>query len=891
MSSDLVKLLVAVVISMVLGYLFAPAVNMLTPDAPVPSESAGASALNQVSQSSSTATEESGASTGGAPVVVHTTPMGDSVSTSEMDSKDGLADDGDEEWEDGDEGEDWTVARDADSYTPQPAPVAPLKPIREADIPVVPAEQAVPAATSNATAAALHRKAENLAEFYEKEEKKRKDNPGYISKTYTAEHWNRPEQIYRELLEKTLPVLASPESAFKALRDPETRLNLARLTLIRKVGYEKLAKLREMKMGINFLHALTSDEEWMTGLLYSGPTERLDVALRYLAVIYASYAEQMTHPHTKRIATTTALEFAREGWSEQDMTERFAYYYKSYETGKLNRIFNTLRYWETRIVTGCTEPGGWGSARSLAWQRDNVRLPVEGYLSACNQLVYRLRNVAGDSVFSEDYLAPILSYTNNTTAWAHREIGGVCGACSHYGAYAALAAGIPAMTMGEPGHCAYAVRVGNEWKMSYSIYWQHGMHKTFWGQHDWDFLILTQDLYTDYHRTLVSDQLLAIAELLASRRMMKSAFLSYDAAVSAQPLNWPAWVSYTAYLKHKAPDNKARWKSLHDRVVEGLAVKFHNVAAVMLSSYVYPHLLPLTKDARERNKMYEAFFDCCDGFGTNRWDLAPLLTTQIKACASSKEKLAFLKDALKTLMSKPDYAGAVLSWGLDYMAGLPESDPETEKLQEEFSDLIVRALNRARTGKGESDATWAALGEAIYAAASNNDKRTFQAIGKLAHRKCRKNFPKVDMAFRAFPGRVVSAKGLIRSATTVDPGQMSQSCLHWGVLQKHGGSIPAKFEGEAGMTLELESYSRLNGVVCVFAEPVKSDRDFKLEVSSDGRNWVDSEAVPAIQGKVIRVDLKKLKLQTRFVRLLRDGDKWESTIVGFYVYGRPVREK
>lgn len=93
------------------------------------------------------------------------------------------------------------------------------------------------------------------------------------------------------------------------------------------------------------------------------------------------------------------------------------------------------------------------------------------------------------------------------------------------------------------------------------------------------------------------------------------------------------------------------------------------------------------------------------------------------------------------------------------------------------------------------------------------------------------------------------------------------------------------------MTLELESYSRLNGVVCVFTEPVKSDRDFKLEVSSDGRNWVDSEAVPAIQGKVIRVDLKKLKLQTRFVRLLRDGDKWESTIVGFYVYGRPVREK
>ena len=48
--------------------------------------------------------------------------------------------------------------------------------------------------------------------------------------------------------------------------------------------------------------------------------------------------------------------------------------------------------------------------------------------------------------------------------------------------------------------------------------------------------------------------------------------------------------------------------------------------------------------------------------------------------------------------------------------------------------------------------------------------------------------------------------------------------------------------------------------------------------------------MPAIQGKVVRVDLRKADVETRFVRLLRDGDKWESTVVGFYVYGRPVRE-
>ena len=890
MSPNLVKLLFAVVISMVLGYLFKPVVNLMKPARPVAEETAP-------QPEAVTEDDETGSLTGTtrptAPVVVHTTPLGDSVNVAELDDKDGLADDDDEgAWEeDGDVGDDWTVARDADSYTPKPAAVAPLKPVKEAEVPVEESEKKVPAALTNAIARSLQRKAGNLAEHYAKEDKKRKkDKGGYVSSTYKPEQWNRPELVYRELLEKTLPMLAQPEQALKALEDPETRLNLARMTLIRKVGYEKLAKVREMKQGNAMLSTLTADLDWMTGLLYSGPTDRLDKALQYLAVIYAAYPEQINTPNARRIATTTALEFAREGWGEKDMLDRFTYYYKSHEAGKLNVIFDTLQYWETRIVTGCKDPSGWGSVQSLTWQRDNVRLPAEGYLSACNQLVYRLRNVAGDSVFSADYLAPILKHTNNTTAWAHREIGGVCGACSHYGAFGALAAGIPAMTMGEPGHCAYTVRVGNEWKMSYSIYWQHGMHKVFWGQHDWDFLILTQDLYTDRYNTLVSDQLLAIAELLASRRMMHSAFRQFDAALCAQPLNWPAWIGYAAYLKQKDPANKARWKRMHDAVIEGPAAKFHNVAAVLLSSYIYPHLLPLTKDARERNKMYDAFFDKCAGFGTNRWDVSPLLTTQIQSCSTNKEKINFLKEALKTLMSKPDYAGAVLSWGLDYMSSLPENNPDTEKLQDEFSDMIVSALNRARTGKGEADATWSALSEAMYAAASNRDKRTFQAIGKLAYRKCRKKFPKQDLKFRAFPGRVVSAKGLINTATTIDPGQMTQCCLHWGVLQKHGGSIPAKFEGSSGMTVELESLSKLNGVVCVFAENAKNDRDFKLQISGDGQNWADTEAVPAIQGNVVRVDLRKAEAQARYVRLLRDGDKWESTVLGFYVYGRPARE-
>ena len=889
MSQNLIKLLLGVFASMLLGYLLRPCYNMIAPApvAPIATEQPTlqpdvvqepeADILNDADEK--------------VPVVVHTGDTREEFVAEELDDEDALGYDDEEEDDDSasDDGGDWTVARDSDSFVPEKTPPTALKPIKEANVQVDPKEEVVPIACNNARNRAYKRQADNLVGKYERAEKKRKNGVGYSDKKYTAEQWSRPDVIYRELLTSTLPDLARQKKLWAALESPEKQLDLARLTLIRKVGYEGIEKVTQMKMGIPMLVALTSDLDWMQGLLYSGPTDKLGKALCYLAVIYEKYVEQMSTPHARRIATTTALEFAREGWSEQDMLARFEYYYKSFEEGKLNVVFNTLRYWETRIVTGCKDPSGWGSVRSLTWQRDNVRLPAEGYLGACNQLVYRLRNVAGDSVFSPDYLAPILEHTNHTTAWAHREIGGVCGACSHYGAFGALASGIPAMTMGEPGHCAYTVRVGNEWKMSYTIYWQHSMHKTFFGLYDWDFLILTQDFYSDYHRQLVSDQLLAAAELLASRKMTKSAFNCYDAAIAAQPLNWFALKSYAAYLKQKDPENKDRWKELHDKVVNNMAVKFHNAAAIFISNYVYPYLLPMVPDRNLRNKMYAAFFKKCNTFGTNRWDISPLLTAQIEGCADYKEKLAYLKDSLRTLMSKPDYAGAVLTWGLDYISKMPKGDQDAVKFHKSFSDLIVRAMGRTKADKKNADAVWSALSEAIYAASTNNDALTFQAIGKLAYRKCRKNFPKQKLKFRSFPGRVVSAKGLIRTATTLSPGQMSQCCLHWAVLQKHGGSIPAKFEGTSGMTVTLESPSQINGVVCVFNEQVKNDRDFKLEISADGQNWEPTDAVPVISGNMVRVDVRKEKLTSGHVRLLRDGDKWESTVLGFYVYGRPAK--
>lgn len=765
----------------------------------------------------------------------------------------------------------------------EPKPEEPKKPkLKKAQL-------GVPAPLSAAQTRSMGKAADALARKYQIDEERRKGRPTFVQAKYSAAQWTKPQDIQEDVLKRVMSYAEDTDEMFKILEVPEKRLDIARATLLRKVGCEALAEIAKLPSGADMLAAISSDLDWISGVLYSGPTDNLETGLQYLVQLFAAQNEDMSDPIVRRIATTAALEYAREGRSPEDMQKRFDYYFTSYKEDKLNEAFDHLRYWETRLVTGCKADSGWGSVESLAWQRDNVRLPVAGYLNACTQLQYRLRNAAGDSVFSSEYMSPVSKFLNNRTALGHREIGGVCGACSHYGAYGALAAGLPAMTMGEPGHCAYAVRVGNEWQKSYSIYWKHDMHKTFWGLGDWDFLVLMQELYGNYHKTMVSDQLFAVAELLADAGYERAAFHSYDAAIGAQPLNWEAWVSYSKYLNKQAPEHKARWQEMHDKAVDTMGSKFHNAAATMLVKHVYPQLLPLVPAARDRNKLFRSFFEHCKTFGSNRWDLDPILNAQLDGCKTSDEKLAYMRDALRILMSRKDYSGAVLTWGLEYLGTLPTDDPESEKIHKEFNSMIMRSLSRVRSGKKGEDPLKGALGEALFSASENGDKRTFQAIGKLAYKRYKKDFPKKKIKVRGFSGVLVSSKGLIRTATTIDPGA---SCImHWAVLQPFGGSIPAKFENTSGTMVELDGPSEVTGVYVAFTGDVKNDRPFKIEVSDNGQNWEFVNADVEVEGNVLTVDMKKEKPEARFVRLLREGDKWESGMTAFFVYGKVVRDR
>lgn len=766
------------------------------------------------------------------------------------------------------------IVQDSDSFT-------------EDDVPLDPKQNVVPEARKNAGFTTAMAGMRRYADMLEKQ-----DAQDFKSDEFKAVDWERPDLLYNKLAERVVQKLGKLEDAdiIRFLHEPSNRLDLARITLIRKAGSEALHSVAATPKGKAFLADIGGDLKWLTNTLHSGPTRNLGKGVEYLGKLYNLVGpDEMAVPATRRIATTAALEFAREGWSESDLEARFKYYNDSWKEGKLNTVFDNLQYWETRFVTGCKQPGNsagqWGGPRNLTWHRDNVRLPMEQYLGAEGQLEYRLRNVAGDSVFSSEYLAPIWKYVNFTTGWAYREIGGVCGALSHYATYSALAAGLPASTMGEPGHCAYAMRIGNQWHAGNSIYWQKDLHKNFWGEGGWGYLILTQKLYEDRFKTLAADQMVAMADFLVARRKMKAAFNSFEIAAKFQPNNWPALKRYASYLKHKAPEDYPKWETLHNAIVDGMAKEHYHAAATLLARYVYPNLAPLVKDRAKLNRMFAGLFTHFNGWGVNRWDISEILDSQMGTCQSDADRLSYMKEVLRVLMRKPDYSGSVLTWGLGYISKLPENDV---KIQEDLTNMLVHAMSSTRGSRKQQDETWATLGEAIHAAAKNRERRTFQAIGKLAYQKCRKKFAKKGPRVRGFGGRVVSATGWIDTATTI--GDMSNCCQHWGVLQRFGGTMPGKFEGTSGLTVGLEKKCDLSGVVCISHEKtLKNDRPFYIEVSDDGQNWQRVRPNGVISGNQIRFDMKGSGAAGKFVRMLREGDKYEPGIAGFYVYGKPQR--
>lgn len=483
--------------------------------------------------------------------------------------------------------------------------------------------------------------------------------------------WAKAEELQKSLEAQICRQMKtwSPAEVDKFLKSPDNRLTLARWTFIESAGAKNVSQFCKDESSRKVMMRFGADTEWLEGYLYSGPTKHAALYLRTLKEIMRKNGKKILEtPVLKRIATATAAEYSRNRWVRngyENAVARYNFFANSWETGTLNPVFDTLNYSNMRILGGWKGDNEYGNAASLLWARDNIKLTEAGYAGGdIHQLHYRLWNKAGDSVHSDEYYRPYRKMFSDNGEVSHtkmaRAVGAVCGGISHYGVAGAVANGVPAITMGEPGHCAFAVLQAGKWRDNNSISWARGAHWTILEERSWAFLHLTQRIYSDEKKSEEAFRKAALARLLAKRGDVEKALALYEQALEAQPINFVVWRRYLTFAKTNAGTDLKRWERANEGVVNAFVENFPDCAATTLVKHVYPTLLPLLPGTPEKIAAFNVFLSKLDSLGPASWEFEKLWDFQSKALGGDAEK--FKEAATKTLSGKKHYEKNFENW-------------------------------------------------------------------------------------------------------------------------------------------------------------------------------------------------------------------------------------
>ncbi|MFM2170295.1 MAG: hypothetical protein RI957_524 [Verrucomicrobiota bacterium] len=676
------------------------------------------------------------------------------------------------------------------------------------------------------------------------------------------------------MLGGTLPSEAldiTDEASLTAAVDQEKSLREAAFGELKRLAPEWFGRQEDAEF-LRFLQ----NAEVATGLLCSGKyPESMSQSLDALHAIWKADASSLQHAELST-ALAVALVFGDAKWPSQHAYDRYTYYRDSRRKGLLHPMFDTLNVWEKRYVVrgggnGSYQiNGGWDNA-SLIWLRDNVKLPAKDYTGACWQAPYRLNNVYGDSIHGSKYYMP---FEHLNHAQRVREIGGVCGSLSHYGANAAMANGIPALTMGEPGHCAYAVRANAEtWTPAYSLSWERGLHHSLWSQHTWTSLILQNKVLAARYDHEKSQAFLWHARGLTDLQP-ELAESAYRMALESQPLNLPAWIE-AAQFRAKRVTHATSWGVMQKAALAALSD--YPESAWEAVKIIQKNAMPqLSTDQRLPFLMaYHEAIAAKDG--PVMWHFDKALAEQASWLTDEKERLAFFEAVLTVQSASKSWFAPTIAWGQSAFTKNTESS-------DAYYAALGRAFSAAAGGKNV-DGLRAALRPAILAAASSQNVSAFQTLGQAG----KAFLPQKAPRYEPFPGDLLSSGGLLKPSSTSNWDTPEQ---HWGVLESTGGSFHTNREVRAGCIVRLGKLGDLSGIVIVNqggGQNGPRQVPLSVSVSEDGQQWTEV-FISRENAPLWRIPLQGKATRVQFIKVARSDDRNEFFhLAAIHAYGKRLQ--
>lgn len=244
------------------------------------------------------------------------------------------------------------------------------------------------------------------------------------------------------------------------------RAALAQHELIRACGPTTMAGVAARPGGVALLRSLFSDADWMEAFLGSDPAA-WGQALENLRLLSVE-GEGFDQPFARRVGTALALQWG--AGSRYRLVDRFRDVLQANRDGLLHISFENLSVREMRWAIPT-----FGTSKDYHFLLNDRQTTLGEYLGACHVIPYVDPNVYGDSVQGWMFVSPWTHHygtgTGNRPFEAHRVVGGVCGTLSGYGSAVAQVHGVMSVTVGQPGHCAYVVRVGESWPVGNSVTW------------------------------------------------------------------------------------------------------------------------------------------------------------------------------------------------------------------------------------------------------------------------------------------------------------------------------------------------------------------------------------------------------------------------------------
>ena len=622
----------------------------------------------------------------------------------------------------------------------------------------------------------------------------------------------------------------------KLLQDNKYRHLLDIHELLRVTGPDNMkAIFSKSPQDAAFVKAFLQNPVWMELYLGAGLIpENSPAGIQILSDIWKADGKSPDFRTYQSLATGIASVFSTGPFAGKlkansancNPVRRYQIFKKLHQENKLHPGFIKLRPWEIRFVTGIH----WDD-KSYEWLNEHINLPWRRYTDACWAAPYTGSNFFGDTIQGPHFYVPWRDSSGE--AENPRTIGGVCGGLSHFGTMAAQAHGIPAYPVGQPGHCAYAVRVKRgQWKGGFGGP-DGGMHNHIFGSEAPTSYLLMEAVFADNEKIDLAYQWASQARLDEILGNKDKAIQSWQEALKQTPLHPFFRTELQRLLLEKQGMQPIDWYVYAKDALSHY--KGNGFAAFNILKDVQNKFL-MDIPAADRIAWFRDLHETIAATPTS-WAVKfqPVLDSQSAFLTTPQEKAAYLETVLSTHLKTGDGTnfGQALEWAVKTFVENGQADT--------FSSAFAKVAQQA----GGNDASGAApdpkklkeaYGKAIYATEVARSIPAFQTLSKAAASFSDANTSSSTVNTPVPQGwKLVPADGMVRCSTTC---QWDSPWDHINLLRPCGGSHHTDKETNPNVIVELKNGVNLAGLI-ITKRNGNEDRMKKMEVSTstDGATW------------------------------------------------------